>query len=51
MIGMTTAIMAVSVISVGSVRIMVVLRLVALVAQRVPGRVVHEIKRVFEWRS
>ncbi len=48
MIMVTTTIMAVCV---GSMRIVVVLRLVALVACRVPGRVVHEVKRVFEWRS
>ncbi len=49
MIVVTTAIiMAVSVIS---VRLVVVLRLVVLVACGVPGCVVHEIKRVFEWRS
>ena len=41
-------IMAVSVIS---VRLVVVLRLVVLVACGVPGRVVHEIMRVLEWRG
>ena len=41
-------IMAVSVIS---VRLVVVLRLVVLVVCGVPGRVVHEIKQVLEWRS
>ncbi len=49
MIVMTTAIiMVVSVISVCLVAVMIV---VVLVACGVTGRVVHEIKRVFEWRS
>ncbi len=44
MIVVTIAIM---VVCVGSMRIVVVLRLVALVACGVPGRIVHEIKRGF----
>ncbi len=49
MIVVTTAIiMAVSMISVRLVAVMIV---VVLVACGVTGRVVHEIKRVLEWRS